>query len=66
MNGRLENVLFSCTLIAAPSFEIFEKPTSILLKKVNNNQVCDIKFFLEDGNGNIVDLNRDNLMFKMI
>ena len=44
VNGRRESTLFSFRLSAPPGFEFLEKPTSILLKKVNKDEIGDITF----------------------
>ena len=61
VNGRHDGIFFFFYLCAPLGFEIFEEPKSILVKKVNNDRVGVISFYLEEGDGSIVDFAGETL-----
>ena len=63
LDGKRQRFLHFFGLDARPGYKNFEKPSSILYKKLNKDKIDDIIFYLEDDDGNIVVFNGKTFLF---
>ena len=66
VNGRRQCILFSFIISAPPGFTPFKEPTTILFENVNEENIDDKTFRLEDNKGKIVDFILEFLTFTVM